>query len=109
MTDRSQTTRTGGAERSAPPPPPFDGWNGGTTPPGGGATPPGGPPYRGLDLSPLLALIDALRRLIPAELQDQFNALQRELLLTVRALIDWRLERLERLERAPAVEDIPID
>ena len=101
MTDRSQTTR--GTERSAPPPPPFDGWNGGTTPPGGYGS-------RGMpDLSPLLALLDALRRLIPAELQDQFNALQRELLLTFRALIDWRLERLEAGPQEPSVEEIPID
>ena len=104
MTDRSQTTRPGGTERSAPPPPPFEGWNGGTMPPRGSG------PCRGLpDLSPLLALLDALRRLIPAELQDQFSALQRELLLTFRALIDWRLEQLEAGPQEPAVEEIPID
>ena len=104
MTDRSQTTRPGGTERSAPPPPPFEGWNGGTTPPRGYG------PGRGLpDLSPLLALLDALRRLIPAELQDQVNALQRELLLTFRALIDWRLDQLEAGPQEPAVEEIPIE
>lgn len=61
------------------------------------------------DLSPLLAVIEALRRTIPVELQEQFNALQRELLLTLRALIDWYLERLDRGDRAPQVEDIPIE
>jgi len=66
-----------------------------------GATPP--------DLSALLAVFEALRRAIPAELQEQFNALQRELLLTLRAVIDWYLERLETPELAPQVEDIPID
>lgn len=68
------------------------------------------PPPRQLpDLSPLLALIDALRRLIPPDLQEQFAALQRELLLTLRALIDWYLERLERRRTEPAeVQDIPI-
>jgi hypothetical protein len=30
-------------------------------------------------------------------------------LLTLRALIDWYLERLDAPDRAPAVEDIPID
>ena len=61
------------------------------------------------DLSSLLAVLEALRRAIPLELQEQFNTLQRELLLTVRALIDWYLERLDKPELAPQVEDIPID
>jgi hypothetical protein len=61
------------------------------------------------DVSALFALLDALRRLIPPELQAQFAALQRELLLTVRALIDWYLERLEQRSRPVQVEDIPID
>jgi hypothetical protein len=75
-----------------------------------GAGAPNGYPARGLpDLSPLFALLDTLRRLVPPELQQQFNALQREVLLTVRALIDWYLERLDGAERAPEVEDIPID
>ena len=68
------------------------------------------PPPRGFpDLSPVIALVDALRRVVPVELQEQFNALQRELLLTVRALIDWYLERLENSRRPTVVEDIPID
>ncbi len=61
------------------------------------------------DLSPVFALLDALRRLIPPELQDQFAALQREVLLTLRALIDWYLERLDRRSRPVKVEDIPIE
>jgi hypothetical protein len=66
-----------------------------------------GPPLP--DLGPLIAILEALRRAVPVELQEQFNALQRELLLTIRALIDWYLERLEAPELAPQVEDIPID
>jgi hypothetical protein len=61
------------------------------------------------DLAPIIAIVEALRRVVPQELQEQFNALQRELLLTLRALIDWYLDRLERPELAPKVEDIPID
>jgi hypothetical protein len=83
-----------------------------------GATPPpsweewanGAGAQRGApDLSPLFALFDALRRAVPDELQDQLNALQRELLLTIRALIDWRLEQLEAPEETTQVEEIPID
>ena len=33
----------------------------------------------------------------------------REALLTLRALIDWYLERLDRPRREPEVENIPID
>ncbi len=62
------------------------------------------------DLSSLLALLEALRRAIPAELQEQFTALQREALLTIRALIDWYLERLDKSrQREVEVEDIPIE
>lgn len=42
-------------------------------------------------------------------LQDQVNSALRELLLTLRAMIDWYLERLDRAERRPEVEEIPID
>jgi hypothetical protein len=68
------------------------------------------PPPRGFpDLTPLLALVDAMRRVVPLELQEQVNALQRELLLTIRALIDWYLERLDNTSKPTVVEDIPID
>ncbi len=61
------------------------------------------------DLGALIALLDALRDVVPRELSDQFNALVRELLLTLRALIDWYLERLDAPPREAQVEDIPID
>jgi hypothetical protein len=69
------------------------------------------PPRRsgGPDLAPLFAIVEALRRGLPHELQGQFNSLLREVLLTLRALIDWYLERLDGRERAPEVEDIKID
>ena len=94
-----------------PPPdgefPGWEQWNGGAEP--GAAGPP--PPLpRGMpDLQPLLELLAILRRSVPPELQDQIVSLQKEVLLTVRALIDWYLERLDAPDRAPAVEDIPID
>jgi hypothetical protein len=43
------------------------------------------------------------------EVEDQLVRLIREFLLTLRSLIDWYLERLERPRRGPEVEDIPID
>jgi hypothetical protein len=47
--------------------------------------------------------------MVPRELSSQVNALVRELLLTLRALIDWYLERLDGGSPEPEVEEIPID
>ena len=72
------------------------------------AAPP--PPASGrMDFSPFFVLLDALRRAIPGDMQNQFTRLVRETLVTVRGLIDWYLERLERPEPEQRVEDIPID
>jgi hypothetical protein len=44
------------------------------------------------------------------ELREQFNQIQREALVTVRALLDHYLERLdEQPRRSRPVEDIPIE
>jgi hypothetical protein len=71
----------------------------------------GPPPPRGAPPDPaaLFALLDGLRRVAPRELESQFTNLMREFLLTLRSLIDWYLERLDRPDREPQVEDIPID
>ena len=75
-----------------------------------GEQPPPPPPRgSGPDLAPLFAIAEALRRGLPRDLQSQFTSLLREILLTLRSLIDWYLDRLDRAERAPEVEDIPID
>jgi len=75
-----------------------------------GAVPPPPPPLRPrLDLRPLFMVLDTVRRGLPHELEEQFTTLVREILLTLRALIDWYLERLERKPAEPKVEDIPID
>lgn len=70
-----------------------------------------GSPPRGQvpDLGAVVALLDGLRDAVPPNLQHQLTALARELLLTVRAVIDWQLERLEERPREPRVEDIPLD
>jgi hypothetical protein len=97
MTEPRQSPPT---EHQVPPASEWDFLNGAGRP---GARP-GAP-----DLSQLFFFLDALRRTVPQELQEQFNALVREVLLTVRALIDWYLERLERGPAEPRVEDIPIE
>jgi hypothetical protein len=75
---------------------------------GGGPPPP--PPRGGLpDPAPLFVLLDALRRAAPRELDEQLTRLIREFLLTLRALIDWYLERLDKPRREPEIEDIPIE
>ncbi|MGI8507087.1 MAG: hypothetical protein ACR2MK_09875 [Solirubrobacteraceae bacterium] len=57
----------------------------------------------------LLEAIHALRERIPPELQRRLGEALREVLLALRALIDWYLERTERRRREPAeVQDIPI-
>src|SRR3954467_5108052 len=104
MTDYRQTTPPDTDPAGGPPlPPGWEEWA--RTASGGGQ--PLRPPFP--DLSALIAIFEALRRAVPQELQEQFVALQRELLLTLRALIDWYLERLDGTSRAPQVEDIPID
>ncbi len=74
-----------------------------------GGAPPPPPRGAGLDFSALFVLLDAVRRAAPAELQERLTGLIREALLTLRSLIDWYLERLERPQRKARVEDIPID
>jgi hypothetical protein len=71
------------------------------------------PPSQTSELQVVVALLDAIRGSIPAELSQQLAEALRELLMAVRALIDWYLERLERGPRKPddpddRVEEIPI-
>ena len=63
----------------------------------------------GPELDPFVALVQAMRDLIPPELQRRLVAALREMLLALRALIDWYLERLERRRKQSVeVQDIPI-
>ena len=80
-------------------------------PPGAHAGPqPGGSDgRRTAEAQALVALLELGRGLVPPELRRALADLVRELLLLVRALIDWYLERAELRRRGPAeVEDIPI-
>jgi hypothetical protein len=61
------------------------------------------------DLELLAQVLHALRDLIPPELQRRITEALRELLLALRALIDWYLQRSEHHRAQPAeVQDIPI-
>jgi hypothetical protein len=81
----------------------------GRGPRSGHGSPPPPPPRSGPDLSALFVLLDLLRRAAPSDLQDRVAAMIREVLLTLRSLIDWYLERLDNPAREPRVEDIPIE
>ena len=61
------------------------------------------------DLAGLLRLLDAARGAIPPELARQLADALRELLIALRAILDYSIERLERPGPSePQVEDIPI-
>jgi hypothetical protein len=63
----------------------------------------------GGDIDLLLDALRSLRDRIPPDLQRRLGEALRELLMALRALIDWYLERTERRRREPAeVQDIPI-
>jgi hypothetical protein len=63
----------------------------------------------GGDIELITQIVESLRELIPAELERRLAEALRELLLAIRALIDWYLERSERGRSEPAeVKDIPI-
>jgi hypothetical protein len=64
------------------------------------------------ELDALMGLIGALRDVLPPELLAQLADLTRQLLVVVRAVLDWWIDRLERAADARGaeddVEDIPI-
>ena len=69
------------------------------------------------DLQALATMLGTLRTVVPPELQQQLSEVIRQVLLLLRALIDWWVARLEPGEGGaaaaapaePVVEDIPID
>lgn len=64
---------------------------------------------RGGDLELITQVLESLRDLIPPDLQRRLAEALREVLLALRALIDWYLERMEQRRSEPAeVQDIPI-
>ena len=64
------------------------------------------------ELDALVGLLRTLRELVPAELQAQVTEVIRQVLLLVRAIVDYWVERLDGGPaggRAVEVEDIPVD
>lgn len=62
------------------------------------------------ELRALVDLVESLRGLLPDELREQVTDLIRQLLLLLRAIIDWLVARIERegKGREVQVEDIPV-
>jgi hypothetical protein len=84
------------AARSAPP----NGWSSNGGPGSAGAFP---------DLSALLGLVEGLRGQLPPELARGLADALRELLVAIRAVLDYTIERLDPPPpREREVEDIPI-
>jgi hypothetical protein len=80
-------------------------------PPRGWSVPGGGDrPAAPFDLGQIAALVESLRGVVPAELSRQLAETLRELLIALRAVLDWYIARLEPGEpAAPDVQDIPVD
>jgi hypothetical protein len=79
---------------------PPNGWSTGAPPPSSSAFP---------DLSGLIAMVDGLRGHLPPELARQLSDALRELLIAIRAVLDFTIERLDGPPPGEReVQDIPI-
>jgi hypothetical protein len=82
----------------------------GRKPPPAGWQPPRSDAQDDTELELLAQLIESVRELVPADLQRRLTEALRELLLALRALIDFYLERLEHRHQEPeGLQDIPIE
>jgi hypothetical protein len=70
-----------------------------------------GHPHECLDWCPICRTADVLRSTASPELRGQIQSLQRDAVVTLRALLDAYLEHLgeQRQRRGTPVEDIPIE
>lgn len=61
------------------------------------------------EVDALLSAVRSARELVPPEVLHRLTEALKELLLAIRAVIDWYITRLERpAQERPEVEDIPI-
>jgi hypothetical protein len=62
------------------------------------------------DLAALTALVESLRGVVPPELMRQLADALRDLLIALRAVLDWYIARLEPPEAPDSdVQDIPVE
>jgi hypothetical protein len=81
-----------------------------SVPPRGWSTPGEEPTPPAFDLSQLTALVESLRGVVPPELARQLADALRQLLLALRAVLDWYIARLEEPETPERdVQDIPVE
>lgn len=63
-----------------------------------------------VEFCPICRGADVLRATMPAEFQEHWQAWQKEMLLTMRSLLDHYIHHIEtQRPGAASVEDIPID
>jgi hypothetical protein len=81
-----------------------------SVPPRGWSVPGDEPRPPAFDLGQLTALIESLRGVVPPDLARQLADALRELLLALRAVLDWYIARLEPSPPADSdVQDIPVE
>ena len=79
-------------------------------PPRGWSVPGEDPRPPALDLSQLAALVESLRGVVPPDLARALADALRELLVAIRAVLDWYITRLEPPEPPESdVQDIPVE
>ena len=81
-----------------------------SVPPRGWNVPGDDPPPPAFDLAQLTALVESLRGVVPPDLARQLADALRELLLALRAVLDWYITRLEPAPEPDSdVQDIPVE
>jgi hypothetical protein len=81
-----------------------------SVPPRGWSVPGEEPQPPAFDLGQLTALVESLRGVVPPELAHQLAEALRQLLLALRAVLDWYIARLDGGETPERdVQDIPVE
>jgi hypothetical protein len=81
-----------------------------TVPPRGWSVPGEDRSPPAFDLSQLAALVESLRGVVPPDLARQLADALRDLLVALRAVLDWYIARLEHPEPvSDDVQDIPVE
>jgi hypothetical protein len=82
----------------------------GSVPPRGWSVPGEEPRAPAIDLSQLTALVESLRGAVPPDLARQLADALRELMLALRAVLDWYIARIDPSPPPDSdVQDIPVE